>query len=186
MQKSNFNNSLSNHHGKLKWSVVIAFVVNVVVVNVIFIIIIEHVFLASLFSFSLLFMIATTSSIAMRHPGCVVIKNTCFEANKCWTFSREWLFLGQYKGKHYFLVACYATLHPALSVCLLSIHPSVRPSVYPSYYFFKFLRSLASLLLPKWSSDLKYCPCPPARDWGSRVSGLVDIRCSSHKFGELE
>ena len=30
-----------------------------------------------------------------------------------------------------------------------------------------------SPLLPKWSSDLKYGPCPPARDFGSRVSGLV-------------
>ena len=28
-------------------------------------------------------------------------------------------------------------------------------------------------LLPKCSSDLKYGPCPPARDLGSRVSGLV-------------
>ena len=30
------------------------------------------------------------------------------------------------------------------------------------------MRSLASLLLPKWSSDLKYGPCPPAGDLGSR------------------
>ena len=27
--------------------------------------------------------------------------------------------------------------------------------------------------MPKWFSDLKYGPCPPARDFGSRVSGLV-------------
>ena len=55
-----------------------------------------------------------------------------------------------------FLVACYATLQPALSV-----RPSVRRSVRPSHFtFFGFLRSLASLLLPKWSSDLKYGPCP--------------------------
>ena len=67
--------------------------------------------------------------------------------------------------KNQFLVACYATLHLALSV---------RRSVRPSHFtFFGFLRSMASLLLPKWSSDLKYGPCPPARDWGSRVSGLV-------------
>lgn len=33
---------------------------------------------------------------------------------------------------------------------------------------------MTSLLLPKWSSDLKYGPCPPARDFGSRVSGLVN------------
>ena len=32
---------------------------------------------------------------------------------------------------------------------------------------------MTSLLLPKWSGDLKYGPCPPARDFGSRVSGLV-------------
>ena len=49
-----------------------------------------------------------------------------------------------------FLVTCYATLHSALSV---------RPSV--TYYFFVFFYSLTSLLLPKWSSDLKYGPCPP-------------------------
>ena len=42
--------------------------------------------------------------------------------------------------------------------------------------FFTFLQSSASLLLPKRSSDLKYGPCPPARDWGSRVSGLVSRR----------
>ena len=24
-------------------------------------------------------------------------------------------------------------------------------------------------------NDLKYCPCPPARDFGSRVSGLVSL-----------
>ena len=68
-----------------------------------------------------------------------------------------------------FLVACHATLHPALSV-----RRSVRPSVRHTLLFFLFfLRSLASLLLPKWSSDLKNSPCPPTRDWGSRVSGLV-------------
>ena len=32
---------------------------------------------------------------------------------------------------------------------------------------------LTPLLLPKLSSDLKYSLCPPARDWGSRVTGLV-------------
>ena len=32
----------------------------------------------------------------------------------------------------------------------------------------------SALWLPhKWSSDLKYSPCPPACDWGSRVFGLV-------------
>ena len=32
---------------------------------------------------------------------------------------------------------------------------------------------MTSLLLPKRFSDLKCVPCSPARDWGSRVSGLV-------------
>ena len=62
----------------------------------------------------------------------------------------------------WFLVACYATLHRALPV---------RPSV--ALYFFSVFRSLASLLLAVPSSDLKYCPCPPTRDWGNHVSGLV-------------
>ena len=69
------------------------------------------------------------------------------------------------------LVACYATLHPALFV-----RPSVRRSVGSSVghilLFYDFY-SLTLLLLPKWSGDLKYGPCPPASDWGSRVSGLV-------------
>ena len=38
------------------------------------------------------------------------------------------------------------------------------------FYVFYFL---ASLLLPKWSSDLKHGSCPPACHWGSHVSGLV-------------
>ena len=39
--------------------------------------------------------------------------------------------------------------------------------------FFWFLGFLASPILPNWSGDLNYGPCPPARDWGSRVSGLI-------------
>ena len=54
------------------------------------------------------------------------------------------------------------------------VGPSVRRSVRPSHYtFFGFLGFFASLLLSKWSGDHNYGPCPPARDWGSRVSGLV-------------
>ena len=41
------------------------------------------------------------------------------------------------------------------------------------FTFLGYSRSLVSLLLPKWLSDLKYCSCPPACDCGSRVSGLV-------------
>ena len=53
------------------------------------------------------------------------------------------------------------------------VGPSVRWSVRHTLLFFVFLRFLASLLLPKWWSGLKYGPCPPARNLGSRVSGLV-------------
>ena len=42
-----------------------------------------------------------------------------------------------------------------------------------TFYFFYVYYFLTLLLLPKCSSDLKYSPCPPARDWSSRVSGLV-------------
>ena len=64
-----------------------------------------------------------------------------------------------------FLVACYAILHSALSV---------RPLVRLSHFTFSaFKVFLAIPLLPKCSTDLKNGPCPPARDWGSRVSGLV-------------
>ena len=41
-----------------------------------------------------------------------------------------------------------------------------------TFYFFLF-HFLTPLLLPKWSSDLKYGPCPPARNFGSRVCSLV-------------
>ena len=40
-------------------------------------------------------------------------------------------------------------------------------------YFFYDFYVWTSPLLPKWSSGLKYGPCPPARDFSSRVSGLV-------------
>ena len=45
-----------------------------------------------------------------------------------------------------------------------------------------FLSFLSLQLLPKCSSDLLlHCTCPPARDWGSRVSGLV----SSQSYPEI-
>ena len=79
-----------------------------------------------------------------------------------------------------FLVACYATLQPALSVrpsVRRSVGPSVHPFVGPSHFTYSALMGvLALLLLPKSSTDLNYGPCPPARDWGSRVSGLVFSR----------
>ena len=54
------------------------------------------------------------------------------------------------------------------------VGPSVRRSIRRSNFtFLVFLWFLAPLLLPKWSGDLRYGPCPPARDWGCLVSGLV-------------
>ena len=54
---------------------------------------------------------------------------------------------------------------------------SVSPSFCLSHFYFAALMGvLALLLLPKCSTDLNYGPCPPARDWGSRVSGLVVVR----------
>ena len=64
-------------------------------------------------------------------------------------------------------------LHPALLV-RRSVCWSTCWSV--TLYFFCFLRSLASLLLPKWSSDFNYGPCPPAHDLGGRVSTLVWLK----------
>ena len=55
-----------------------------------------------------------------------------------------------------------------------SVRPSVHLSVRLSHFTFSALMEvLALLLLPKCSADLNYGPCPPARDRGSRVSGLV-------------
>ena len=59
-----------------------------------------------------------------------------------------------------FLVACYATLHPAMSV-----GRSVGRSVGPLIIFSAFLSLLSLPLLPKCSGDLlQPCSCPPARD----------------------
>ena len=42
-----------------------------------------------------------------------------------------------------------------------------------TFYFFLWFLSVTSLLLPKWSSDLKCGPCPHKCNIGSRVCGLV-------------
>ena len=68
-----------------------------------------------------------------------------------------------------FFSRVHATLQPALSVGR-SVGRLVGRSHLTSFYDFI---SLTLLLLPKWSGNLKYNPCPPASDFGSRVSGLV-------------
>ena len=59
-----------------------------------------------------------------------------------------------------FLVACYATLHPALSVGRL-VGRLVGWLVGPHFTFFMFLRSLASLLLAKCFSNSNTAPAHP-------------------------
>ena len=75
------------------------------------------------------------------------------------------LFFSLFLSSFSFFSRVHATLQLALSDC-----PSVRPS---NFTFSALLGVLALLLLPKCSTDLTYGPCSPARDWGSRVSGLV-------------
>ena len=53
------------------------------------------------------------------------------------------------------------------------LHPALSVGWSVGYTLLFFIIFFTSLLLPKWSSDLKYGPCPPARYFGSRVSGLV-------------
>ena len=51
---------------------------------------------------------------------------------------------------------------------------SVGWSVGPVFTFLAFFSFLSLLLLPKCSGDLlQHCPCPPTRNWGSRVTSLV-------------
>ena len=67
-----------------------------------------------------------------------------------------------------FLVACYATLHPALSV-----RRSIRPSVRHTLLFLLFCGLRPHYSCPNDEVTSNMAPCPPARDWDSRLSGLV-------------
>ena len=60
---------------------------------------------------------------------------------------------------------------------------SVGWSRFTSFYDFI---SVTSQLLPEWSSALKYGPCPPTRNIGSRVSGLVFFISSRKKQGVIK
>ena len=67
------------------------------------------------------------------------------------------------------------TLQPAMSIGWL-VGWVVGWSVSWSHFtFFYDFISLTLLLLPKWSGDLKYGPCPPARNISGRVSALVHL-----------
>ena len=91
----------------------------------------------------------------------------------CWLFLQifeKWLLSGCWPNPC-FKLQLYTPL--CWSVRPL-VCPSKLPLVRPSHFtFIGFLRIFVSLLLPKWSGDLNYSPCPPTRDWGSRLSGRV-------------
>ena len=72
-----------------------------------------------------------------------------------------------------FLVGCTRLYNPLCPSVGWSVGWSVTLYFFLWFYFFDLTD------LPKWSSDLKYGPCPPARDWGSRVSGLVHLYANS-------
>ena len=72
----------------------------------------------------------------------------------------------------------YATLQPASSVGWL-VGQWVGQSVTLDF-FYDFI-SLTSMHLPKWSGDHKYGPCPPARDFCSRVSALFNLKVKLYK-----
>ena len=76
---------------------------------------------------------------------------------------------------HYvFLVACRRLIN---LLCRSLPGRSVRNTL----LFWRFWASFALLLLPKCLVSLFYhCPCPPARDFGSHVSGIFFL---SYFFG---
>ena len=64
-----------------------------------------------------------------------------------------------------------------LLVACTRLYNPLCPSVGWSHFtFFYDFITLTSLLLPKWSGDLKYGPFPPARNFDSRVLDLVFIQ----------
>ena len=77
-----------------------------------------------------------------------------------------------------FLVACYATLHPTLSVRLSvrqSVHRSVGPSVRPTLLFFGFCGFWPHCSCPNDRVTSSTAPPPPVCDWGSCVLGWLKV-----------
>ena len=66
-----------------------------------------------------------------------------------------------------------SVLYNFLVACTRLYNPLCPPVGWSHFTFFYDFIYLTSLLLPKWSGDLKYGPFRPARDFGSRVSALV-------------
>ena len=94
-------------------------------------------------------------------PGITVLRSSIATHNMSLLLTASWIL---------FLLSIFSRVHAALHPAL-SVGRSVGLSV--TLYFFYGFYFRTSLLLPKWSSDLKYGRCLPARDFGSRVSGLV-------------
>ena len=69
-----------------------------------------------------------------------------------------------------FLVACTRLYNPLCPSVGRSVGRLVRHTLLFLWFYFFDLTAPS-----KWSGDLKYGPCPPARDFGSRVSSLVFI-----------
>ena len=81
-----------------------------------------------------------------------------------------------------FLVACTRLYNPLCP----SVGPSVCPSVGNTLLFWCLRAFFILLLLPKCLVSLFYhCPCPPARNFGSRVSGLVLQRSYHSTSGNI-
>ena len=100
-------------------------------------------------------------TLLLVYSGRGLLPTTCGKSHGSWIL-RALVLCFIFKKQLFSRV--HATLQPAMSV---------RRSHFT--FFYDFI-SLTSLLLPKWSSDFKYGPCPPARDFGSCVSGLFSSK----------
>ena len=111
-------------------------------------------------------MLLTKWSSDLKYGPCPPIRDLCSRVSglvKLWRFS-----ISDWRSE-------IALLCPSIRQ---SFSPSVRLSVHwlvgHTFLFYDFY-FWTLLLLPKWSSVLKYGPCPPTRNLCSRVSGLVKL-----------